>query len=71
MKGKKKINKIIKGLKKASKTHAAQAKSLESVVKMESGGLIQPNAEKIAVMRRDRRALDGLAQRGMTKGMMK
>jgi hypothetical protein len=38
---------------------------------MESGGLIQPNAEKIAVMRRDRRALDGLAQRGMTKGMMK
>jgi hypothetical protein len=70
MKGKRKINKIIKGLKKASKTHAAQAKSLESVVKMQSGGLIQPDVEKIAAMRRDRRALDGIAQRGQTKGTL-
>ena len=28
---KKKVNKIIKGLKKASKTHAKQAKTLESL----------------------------------------
>ena len=70
MKGKRKINKIIKGLKKASKTHAAQAKSLESVVKMQSGGLNQPDVEKIAVMRRDRRALDAIAQRGQTKGTL-
>ncbi len=70
MKGKKKINKVIKGLKKASKLHAAQAKSLEGVVKMQSGGLIQPDVEKIAAMRRDRRALDGIAQRGQTKGTL-
>jgi len=68
---KKKINKVIKGLKKASKLHAGQAKSLESVVKVQSGGLIQPDVEKTAVMRRDRRALDGLAQRGITKGILK
>ena len=30
---KKKIKKVIKGLKKASKLHAGQAKSLKSVVK--------------------------------------
>ena len=69
MKGKRKINKVIKGLKKASKTHAAQAKTLESVTKMESGGLIQPSVEKVASMRRDRRALDGIAQRGQTRGV--
>ncbi len=39
MKGKKRINKVIKGLKKASKTHAAQAKSLEGVTKMKLGGM--------------------------------
>ncbi len=36
-KGKVKINKIIKGLKKASKTHAGQAKSL-STIKLSRGG---------------------------------
>ena len=71
MKGKRKINKVIKGLKKASKTHAAQAKTLESVTKMESGGLIQPSVEKVASMRRDRRALDGIAQRGQTRGELR
>ena len=30
---KKKINKVIKGLKKASKLHAKQAKTLKSVIK--------------------------------------
>ena len=34
---KKKLNKVIKGLKKASKTHASQAKTLESI-KMKKGG---------------------------------
>jgi hypothetical protein len=34
---KRKINKVIKGLKKASKTHAGQAKTLESI-KMKKGG---------------------------------
>lgn len=71
MKGKRKINKVIKGLKKASKLHAAQAKTLESVTKMESGGLIQPSVEKVASMRRDRRALDGIAQRGQTRGELR
>ncbi len=32
-----KINKVIKGLKKASKTHAAQAKTLETVKKADGG----------------------------------
>jgi|TARA_R100001086_G_scaffold120484_1_gene62014 hypothetical protein len=32
-----KINKVIKGLKKASKTHASQAKTLESI-KLKKGG---------------------------------
>ena len=31
-KGKAKIKKVIKGLKKASKTHAGQAKSLQSAI---------------------------------------
>ena len=31
-KSKEKIKKVIKGLKKASKTHAGQAKSLQSVI---------------------------------------
>ncbi len=30
---KKKLNKVIKGLQKASKTHAAQAKTLQSIKK--------------------------------------
>lgn len=30
---KKKIKKVIKGLKKASKSHAAQAKTLQTIVK--------------------------------------
>ena len=34
---KRKLNKVIKGLKKASKTHAGQAKTLESI-KMKKGG---------------------------------
>jgi hypothetical protein len=34
---KKKLNKVIKGLKKASKTHASQAKTLASI-KMKKGG---------------------------------
>ena len=34
---KKKINKVVKGLKKASKLHAGQAKTLESI-KMKKGG---------------------------------
>jgi hypothetical protein len=32
-----KVNKVIKGLKKASKTHAAQAKTLQTVVKASDG----------------------------------
>jgi len=35
--GETKINKVITGLKKASKLHAAQAKSLQSVIKAKSG----------------------------------
>ena len=34
---KKKLNKVIKGLQKASKTHAQQAKTLQSI-KMKKGG---------------------------------
>lgn len=34
-------------------------------------GFAQPKVEATATSRRDRRALDGLAQRGMTKGIMK
>ena len=30
---KRKVNKVIKGLKKASKSHAAQAKTLQTIVK--------------------------------------
>ena len=37
---KKKLNKVIKGLQKASKTHAKQAKTLQSI-KMEEGGLVK------------------------------
>ena len=37
---KKKVNKIIKGLKKASKTHAKQAKTLESL-KLKKGGKVK------------------------------
>jgi|TARA_R100000654_G_scaffold30687_1_gene55561 hypothetical protein len=36
-KGVKKIKKVIKGLKKASKLHAGQAKSLKSVIKKKNG----------------------------------
>ncbi len=39
--GEAKIKKVIGGLKKASKSHAAQAKSLESVVKASSGKFAQ------------------------------
>ena len=35
-KAKAKIKKVVKGLKKASKTHAAQAKTLQGVLKNES-----------------------------------
>jgi len=38
--GEAKIKKVIGGLKKASKLHAAQAKSLESITKAKSGKLI-------------------------------
>jgi len=34
---KKKIKKVIKGLKKASKTHASQAKTLQSVITKKKG----------------------------------
>jgi hypothetical protein len=34
---KKKIKKVIKGLKKASKSHAGQAKSLTAVIKKKNG----------------------------------
>ena len=37
---KKKLNKVIKGLQKASKTHAAQAKTLKSI-KMKKGGKVK------------------------------
>ena len=40
----KKINKVIKGLKKASKTHAQQAKTL-GAIKMKSGGSIPDNVK--------------------------
>jgi|TARA_Y100001937_G_scaffold88516_1_gene119670 hypothetical protein len=36
-KGVKKIKKVIKGLKKASKLHAGQAKSLKSIIKKKNG----------------------------------
>ena len=39
---KKKLNKVIKGLKKASKTHAQQAKTL-SAIKMKKGGSVPDN----------------------------
>ena len=38
----KKLNKVIKGLKKASKTHAQQAKTL-SAIKMKKGGSVPDN----------------------------
>ena len=38
--GEAKIKKVIGGLKKASKLHAAQAKSLQSIVKAKSGKLV-------------------------------
>ena len=40
----KKLNKVIKGLKKASKTHAQQAKTL-SAIKMKEGGSIPDNVK--------------------------
>ena len=40
----KKINKVIKGLKKASKTHAQQAKTL-GAIKMKKGGSIPDNVK--------------------------
>ena len=40
----KKLNKVIKGLKKASKTHAQQAKTL-STIKMKEGGSIPDNVK--------------------------
>jgi len=40
----KKINKVIKGLKKASKTHAQQAKTL-GAIKMKAGGSIPDNVK--------------------------
>ena len=40
----KKINKVIKGLKKASKTHAQQAKTL-GAIKMKEGGSIPDNVK--------------------------
>ena len=42
---KKKVNKIIKGLKKASKTHAKQAKTLESL-KLKNGGKVKSKGKK-------------------------
>ena len=39
---KEKLNKVIKGLKKASKTHAQQAKTL-STIKMKAGGSVPDN----------------------------
>ena len=41
---KEKLNKVIKGLKKASKTHAQQAKTL-STIKMKEGGSIPDNVK--------------------------
>jgi len=40
LKHKKKLKKVIKGLKKASKTHAKQAKTLESL-KLKKGGTVK------------------------------
>ena len=40
----KKLNKVIKGLKKASKTHAQQAKTL-GAIKMKTGGSIPDNVK--------------------------
>ena len=40
----KKLNKVIKGLKKASKTHAQQAKTL-GAIKMKEGGSIPDNVK--------------------------
>ena len=37
---KQKINKVVKGLTKASKTHAGQAKTLSKVIKAKPGALI-------------------------------
>ena len=40
-KGKKRIKKVIKGLKKASKLHAGQAKTLAGVIKKAKGGMVK------------------------------
>tara|TARA_R100000315_G_C5227410_1_gene138426 strand:+ start:1074 stop:1397 length:324 start_codon:yes stop_codon:yes gene_type:complete len=41
---KEKLKKVIKGLKKASKTHAKQAKTLESIAKFGKGGSAKKDA---------------------------
>ena len=43
---KKKLKKVIKGLKKASNTHAEQAKTLESI-KLNKGGLLDEDEKRM------------------------
>jgi len=45
---KKKLNKVIKGLKKASKTHASQAKTLESIKMKKGGGAKSKTPDNVA-----------------------
>ena len=45
---KQKIKKVIKGLEKASKTHASQAKTLKSI-KMKDGGSVPSNVANRAL----------------------
>ena len=47
----KKLNKVIKGLQKASKTHAKQAKTLQSL-KMKKGGKVKSRRAGLARRRR-------------------
>ena len=48
---KQKMNKVIKGLEKASKTHASQAKTLKSI-KMKEGGSVPSNVANPALYRK-------------------
>ena len=56
-KAKAKIKKVIKGLNKASKTHAAQAKDLKSVIKTSPLGKIRVDIKKILEIDPDTKGL--------------
>ena len=56
---KQKINKVVRQLKKASKTHAGQAKTLESI-KMKKGGIVKKKSSRTRIAKRG----FGIAKRG-------